>query len=118
MTDIYSKYCTSMQNHGLGSFSIVAFISGYHSIHKEYPNWFDIFLVLPMIMNEQVRELIKKSVGRGGATTIETLISSKILNKKEKYGAFHNLIDSFKEYDYNLHNIWIEDKINITDKLY
>ncbi len=98
MTNIYSKYCTSMQNHGLGSFSIVAFISGYHSIHNKYPNWFDIFLVLPMVMNEQVRELIKKSAGRGGATTIETLISSKILNKKEKYGAFHNLIDSFKEY--------------------
>ena len=49
MTDIYSKYCTSMQNHGLGSFSIVAFISGYHSIHEKYPNWFDIFLVLPFL---------------------------------------------------------------------
>ena len=92
MANIYSKYCTSMQNHGLGSFSIVAFINGYHSIHEEYPNWFDIFLVLPMIMNEQVRELIKKSVGRGGTTTIETLISSKILNKREKYGAFHKFI--------------------------
>lgn len=98
MLDIYSKYCTSMQNHGLGAFAIVAFISGYNSINAEYPKWFDIFLVLPMIMNEQVRELIKKSSGRGGATTIETLISSRILNKKEKYGAFHNLIDSFKEY--------------------
>lgn len=98
MLDIYNKYCTSMQNHGLGAFVIVAFISGYNSINKEYPKWFDVFLVLPMIMNEQVRELIKKSSGRGGATTIETLISSRILNKKEKYGAFHNLIDSFKEY--------------------
>ncbi len=60
MTDIYSKYCTSMQNHGLGSFSIVAFYKwlSFYS-QREYPNWFDIFLVLPMIMNEQVRELIK-----------------------------------------------------------
>ena len=98
MLDIYNKYCTSMQNHGLGAFTIVAFISGYNSINEKYPNWFDIFLVLPMIMNEQVRELIRKPVGRGGATTIETLISSKILNKKEKFGAFHNLITSFKEY--------------------
>lgn len=96
--NIYNKYCTCMQNHGLGAYAIACFTNGYYSINNEQPNFFHIFLILPMILNERIRFLIRGKNNLGGVEQIETLISNKIYNKKDEIGAFYNLIDSYKNY--------------------
>ena len=73
-TNIYNKYCTCMQNHGLGAYAIVAFCSGYK------------------------RLVIRGKNDNEGIKQIDTLISNKIYDKKTFIGAFYNLISAYKNY--------------------
>ena len=98
MSNIYQKYCNSIQNHSLGAYAILSFINGYKDANSEYPDLLHIFIFLPMIMNEDIRNSIKAPKGNGGIQSIETLISEKIRNKKESFGMLHNLIKNFREY--------------------
>lgn len=97
-TNIYNKYCTCMQNHGLGAYAIVAFCSGYKSVSKKHSTILNLFIAIPMIMNETIRLVIRGKNDNEGIKQIDTLISNKIYDKKTFIGAFYNLISSYKNY--------------------
>ncbi len=97
-TNIYNKYCTCMQNHGLGAYAIVAFCSGYKTVSKKYPTILNLFVAIPMIMNETIRLVIRGKNDNEGVKQIDTLISNKIYDKKNFIGAFYNLISAYKNY--------------------
>ena len=96
--NIYNKYCTCMQNHGLGSYAIVAFCSGYKSVTNEVSSILNLFIVIPMVMNETIRLVIRGKNDNEGVKQIDTLISNKIYDKKTFIGAFYNLISAYKNY--------------------
>ena len=98
MSNIYRKYCSSIQNHALGAYTIASFINGYKSVKSEFPNLLHIFIFLPMIMNEDIRNSIKAPKGNGGITRIETFISNKIYDKNNTFSTLHNIISCYKEY--------------------
>ena len=96
--NIYNKYCTCMQNHGLGAYAIVAFCSGYKSVNKTNSTILNLFIAIPMIMNETIRLVIRGKNDNEGIKQIDTLISNKIYDKKTFIGAFYNLISAYKNY--------------------
>lgn len=97
-TNIYNKYCTCMQNHGLGAYAIVAFCSGYKTVSKKCSTILNLFVAIPMIMNETIRLVIRGKNDNEGIKQIDTLISNKIYDKKTFIGAFYNLISAYKNY--------------------
>lgn len=97
-TNIYNKYCTCMQNHGLGAYAIVAFCSGYKTARKKCSTILNLFVAIPMIMNETIRLGIRGKNDNEGIKQIDTLISNKIYDKKTFIGAFYNLISAYKNY--------------------
>ena len=97
-TNIYNKYCTCMQNHGLGAYAIVAFCSGYKTVSKKCSTILNLFVAIPMIMNETIRLVIRGKNNNEGIKQIDTLISNKIYDKQTFIGAFYNLISAYKNY--------------------
>ena len=96
--NIYNKYCTCMQNHGLGAYAIVAFCAGYKSVSNKNNIILNLFIAIPMIMNETIRLVIRGKNDNEGIKYIDTLISNKIYDKKTFIGAFYNLISAYKNY--------------------
>lgn len=96
--NIYNKYCTCMQNHGLGAYAMVAFCSGYKSVCNRNNIILNLFIVIPMVMNETIRLVIRGKNDNEGIKQIDTLISNKIYDKKTFIGAFYNLISAYKNY--------------------
>lgn len=87
-----------MQNHGLGAYAIVAFCSGYKTVSKKCSTILNLFVAIPMIMNETIRLVIRGKNDNEGIKQIDTLISNKIYDKKTFIGAFYNLISAYKNY--------------------
>ena len=87
-----------MQNHALGAYAIASFVNGYKTINSELPNLIHIFIFLPMVMNEKIRNSIKAPKGTGGVKGIETFISNKVYDRHNEFGTLHNNINYYKEY--------------------
>lgn len=58
MKTIYKKYCNDIQNPALGAYLIYVFSNTFHQEKSIYPNLLDIFILIPLIMVRDVRELI------------------------------------------------------------
>lgn len=58
MKTIYKKYCNEIQNPALGAYLIYLFSTTFYQETGSYPNLLEIFILIPLIMVRDVRELI------------------------------------------------------------
>lgn len=100
INNIYSKYCSDMQNPALGAYILSTFVKSYNENSKSKANLFILFLIMPMIMRESIRKLIVTNSYRKPhkilAGLIKTLCSGA--DDDKVFGILHDNITNYKEY--------------------
>ncbi len=102
---IYDKYCNDIQNPALGASIIALFCDEYHkqSISDLYPELHLLFIIIPLILNENFcSQLVNK---KGNKRTRKTenskeVISylSKIVNDSKTANNLHHYTEVFRKY--------------------
>lgn len=90
---IYDRYCNDFQNPAMGAYIIAKFVESYikNAPNKNFPNIFHIFSVMPIVINSNFRNCIKRK------TVLDSLI--KEINDNDKlFGTYQNNILRYKEY--------------------
>lgn len=102
---IYDKYCNDIQNPELGASLIAIFCNEFHkqSIKNEYPQFHLIFIIIPLILNENFcNQLVNEKGNKRTRKTEESkeVISylSKIVNNSKTANNLHHYTEVFRKY--------------------
>ena len=97
--NVYQKYCNDIQNPALGAAIISIFVNTFNksSINKEYPSLLMVFVIIPLILNENYRQLLINSKGNKSSNGILTFLS-KIVKKEFTANNLHHYVEIFKSY--------------------
>lgn len=95
----YLKFCNYIQNPVLGSMIIAVFSESYrkHSIMEQNPNILYAFIVIALLLNEDMRNCIIHKNGKKASNNVVTLFS-KLMSNKETFNNLHDYINKFKSY--------------------
>lgn len=97
MSNIYEKYCNDIQNPALGSILISLFAYEFYKssiIHKT-PNLLYAFLIIPLLMNKDMRSCIVSDKGGKSSNNAYTLLS-KLMKNENTFNNIHNYVEKFK----------------------
>lgn len=121
----YSKFCNYIQNPALGSIIIAIFSESYKksSITSKAPNILYAFVVMALLLNEDMRDCVIHKNGKKASNNVVTLFS-KLMSNKDTFNNLHSYIDKFKSYTttsiafgIKLNIIEIDENANIVSKL-
>lgn len=117
---IYEKYCNDIQNPALGASLIAIFCNEFHkqSLKNEYPQIHLIFIIMPLILNENFCNQLINSKGNKRTRKTEEgkeVISylSKIVNNSKIANNLHHYTEVFRKY--TLTCIAFAKKLNIIE---
>lgn len=99
MNNIYKKYCNEIQNPALGATLICIFSKAYkeNSLSKNNPSILLIFLIMPLILNKDFRNLVIKDDGKRASNNINSFLS-KINENIKTFESLHDYIKIFRGY--------------------
>ena len=117
---IYDKYCNDIQNPALGASLIAIFCDEFHkqSIKDEYPQLHLIFIIIPLILNENFcNQLVNEKGNKRTRKTEEgkEVLSylSKIVNNYKTANNLHHYTEVFRKY--TLTCVAFAKKLNIIE---
>lgn len=99
MNNIYEKYCNNIQNPALGSIIISLFAYEFHrnSILHRNPNLLYAFILIPLLMNKDMRSCIVNEKCGKASNNIYTLLS-KLMKNEKTFNNIHSYVEKFKTF--------------------
>lgn len=98
INDIYSKFCNDIMNPALGAYALSTFVKSYNETSEQgNANILLAFIILPMLMNESIRNIIITDNYKKQKKILGSVIEGLCTDDKV-FGTLHDNIVNYREY--------------------